>query len=77
MGKRARDRRAQIRRDDRYVEGRDKPEDLDAYHFGWNKAEVRKLWKWERQQGQLLFQDELEYLNWLFFTQGPLRKGTK
>lgn len=74
MSKKARDRRAQTRRDDRYVEGRAKPEDQDMHDFGWNRAEVRKLWKWERQRGQLLFQDELEYLNWYLFRKDQTTK---
>jgi hypothetical protein len=78
MSKRARDRRARTRRDDRYFEGRAKPEDLDAHEFGWNKAEIRSLWKWERQKSQLMFRKELEYENWLFFRiWKPLRKGKK
>jgi len=78
MSKRARDHRARVRRDDRYLDGRAKPEDQDIHDFGWDKAEVRKLWKWERQQGQLLFQDELTYLNWLHFgLDRPLVKGDK
>lgn len=72
MGKRARERRAQTRRDDRYVDGREKPEDLDAAIFGWNKARQRSLSKWQRQQGQLLFQDKLAYLNWYHFGQQVL-----
>jgi hypothetical protein len=78
MGKRARDHRARIRRDNRYLDGRAKPEDQDIHDFGWNTAEVRKLSKWQRQQRQLLFQDELEYLNWLHFgLWRPLVKGDK
>lgn len=78
MSKKARDRRARTRRDDRYCEGRAKPEDLEAHEFGWNKAEIRKLWKWERQQSQLLFQDDLEYQNWLFFRlRLPITEGRK
>lgn len=77
MSRRARDHRARHRRDERYLDGRAKPEDLDIHEFGWSRSEVRRLWKWERQQKQLLFQDELEYLNWLFYTAGPLAKGKK
>ena len=76
MGKRARDRRVRYRRDERYLDGRAKPDDMDIHDFGWNKAAVRSLRKWERQQGQLLFQDDLEYQNWLFFAEyKPLLKG--
>lgn len=78
MSKKARDHRAGIRRDARYLEGREKPEDMEAHEYGWNKAHVRSLRKWERQQGQLLFQDELEYLNWVFYgVWRPLVKGNK
>lgn len=78
MSKKARDHRVRIRRDDRYCDGRPKAEDLDAHHYGWNKAQVRSLSKWQRQMGQLLFQDELSYMNWLHFgMEHPLVKGTK
>ena len=77
MSKASRTRRAQARNDERYLSGRSKPEDQDARDFGWNKAQVRSLNKWERQQGQLLFQDELAYLNWYHFSRPVLRKGRK
>lgn len=78
MSKRARDHRARIRRDDRYLDGRAKPDDQDIHEFGWNKARVRSLRKWERQKSQLLFQDGLEYQNWLFFRLWrPVTKGNK
>lgn len=77
MSKRARDHRARIRRDERYLNGQAKPDDQDIHDFNWNKSEVRRLRKWERQQGQLLFQDELVYLNWVHFGEKILHKGRK
>lgn len=78
MSKRARDHRARIRRDERYLEGRAKPDDMDIHLYGWNRARVRNLRKWERQEGQLLFQNNMVYLNWLHYGMWrPLVKGDK
>jgi hypothetical protein len=78
MGKRARDHRVRYRRDERYLDGRAKPEDDDMHFLGWNRSQVRSLRKWERQQGQLLFRDELDYLNWYHFNKrDAIRKGKR
>lgn len=75
MGKKARDHRARIRRDNRYLDGRAKPEDDDIHAFGWNRSRVRNLRKWEKHREQLLMDDET-YENWLFFgLWRPLKKG--
>lgn len=80
MSKRARDHRAQTRRDDRYCDGRAKPEDRDAAIFGWNKALSRNLKKFERNAGELLMTTEQHY-DWLCFTYSPwkplLKNGRK
>lgn len=78
MSKRARDRRARNRRDERYLSGKPKVDDLDIHLYDWNKSQVRRLRKWQRQRGQLLFQDKVEYLNWLHLgLESPLKKGNK
>lgn len=75
MSKRARDFRATTRRDDRYVEGRAKPDDFEAAVHGWNKARIRSLKKFERQAGELLMTSE-QFEDWLFFGMWkPLLKG--
>jgi hypothetical protein len=73
VGKRARDHRVRYRRDERYLAGRAKPDDEDAHDFGWNKARIRNLRKWQRQKGLLLFQDDLSYMNWFLFGERPLK----
>lgn len=78
MSKKARDHRVRTRRDNRYLDGRAKSEDFDAHDFGWNKARIRHVRKWLRQMPQLLFWDEMTYLNWLHFgMEQPLVKGKK
>lgn len=72
MSKASRDRRALQRRQERYLYDREKPEDLEIDLYNWNRARIRNFKKWERQQGQLLFQDGLAYLNWLHFGKNPL-----
>lgn len=67
MSKRAREFRATTRRDDRYVEGRAKPEDNDAAVFGWNRAHSRKLTKWVKHQDQMMFVSDDEWVRWLVF----------
>lgn len=75
MSKRAREFRATTRRDDRYVDGRPKPEDIDAAVFGWNKAKSRNLKKFERNAGELLMTTE-EHYHWIVFGMWrPLLKG--
>ena len=78
MSKKARDRRARARREERYLTDREKPEDLSIDHLGWNRARIRSVRKWERQEGQLLFQDATVYEQWIFFgIWKPLLKGGK
>jgi hypothetical protein len=78
MSKQAREYRATVRRDDRYVEGRAKPDDFDAAVFGWNKAKSRSLKKWAKHQDQLLFTSDEEYQQWLFLgLWRPLVKGAR
>lgn len=78
MSKKARDHRARTRRENRYLVGRGTAEDLDIDTYGWNRTRQRSLHKWMRQKGQLLFWDELTYLNWLAFgLEQPLVKGNK
>ena len=67
MSKRAREYRATTRRDDRYVEGRAKPDDNDAALFGWNKAKSRRVTKWGRHQDELMFSSDHDYAYWLAF----------
>lgn len=76
MGKKAREFRATVRRDDRYWGGTPKPEDLDAAVFGWNKSRSRNLKKFERHAGELLM-DENQYYEWIVFGSQPLVKGNK
>lgn len=76
MSKKARDRRVEFRRDERYLRGEARPEDL-SLHFerGWNRARVRSLDKFCRHPAELLMTEE-QYENWLFFGMWkPLLKG--
>lgn len=80
MSKRAREFRATTRRDDRYVEGREKLDDREAAVHGWNKAETRKLRKFERRAGELLMTTD-QYYDWIIFNYRPwsplLKNGRK
>jgi hypothetical protein len=78
VSKKARDRRVEYRRDERYLRGEAKPEDDSLHAFrDWNRARVRSLDKFGRHPDELLMTLD-GYYEWIVFGDNKLLfKGGK